>query len=89
MWEFYEKDGAIVALLADRNGGRYSKLGTGNYGGKRVKGEMVSEEWLDPGVRQAKLEQQTRIPPPTTYSYDSDNESVCSNIIDGLEGFSI
>ena len=38
MWEVYEKNGAIVALLADMNGDKY------------VKGEMVHEEWLDPGV---------------------------------------
>ena len=55
MWEVYEKDGATVALLTDRNGGRYSNLSTGKNLNKRVKGEMVSEERLNPGVRQAKL----------------------------------
>ena len=44
MWEVYEKDGAIVALLVYRKGVQYSKLGTCNHGGKRVEGEMVSEE---------------------------------------------
>ena len=73
MWEVYEKNGAIVARLADRNGGRYSKLVTGNHGDKRVKGDMVSEEWLNPGVRQDKLEQQKGIPPPTTFSDNLDN----------------
>ena len=37
---------------------------------------MVSEEWLDPGVRQAKLEQQIGIPPPTFFSDDLYNEYI-------------
>ena len=54
-----------------------------------MKGEMVSEEWLDPGVRQAKLEQHIGIPPTTIFSDGSDNESVRSNITDRSEEFSI
>ena len=50
---------------------------------------MIYEEWLDPGARQAKLEQQKGISPPTTFSDESENESLCSNISDGLEGLSI
>ena len=82
---FFERDGEIIALLDDRNGGWYSKLGTSNHRGKRVKGELVSEEWIDPGVRHAKLEQQIGIQPPTIFSDDLDNKHVCLNITDGSE----
>ena len=56
--------------------------------GKRGKGEMVSEEWLDPGFRQAKLEQQIGIPPPNMFSDYWDNEFACSNITDESEELS-
>ena len=38
IWEVYEEVRIIVALLADRNGGWYSKLGTGNHGDEQIKG---------------------------------------------------
>ena len=76
MWTVYENKGAIVPGLADRNGIRYSKSGTGKWGGKRVKGEMTSGKWLENGAQQAKLEAQLGISSELTSSDDSDDDSV-------------
>ena len=64
--------GTIVENRVNRNGDRYSKSGTGKCGGYRIKGELAEEKWLDPGARQAKIEEQLGIEPPTEFSNDLD-----------------
>ena len=90
MWEVYKKGGAIVAELANRNGHRYRKEGTGLHGGPRVKGEMDYAKWMQPMVREVKLEQQRGVTPPTNFDLteNSDCDSVCSDDSNTSHGIS-
>ena len=90
MMEVYKKGGAIVAELANRNGHRYSKKGTGLHGGPRVKGEMDVAKWMHPMAKEVKLEQQRGVTPPTNFvlSENSDCDSVCSVDTNTSQGIS-
>ena len=91
MMEVYKKGGAIVAELANRNGDRYSKEGTGLHGGKHIKGEMDYAKWMHPMAVEVKVEQQAGVTPPTNFDEtpNSDCDSVCldeTNKSDELSG---
>ena len=79
----YQQKGAIIENRVNRNGDRYSKSGTGKCGGYRIKGELAEEKWLDPGARQAKIDEQQGREPPTYFSDDSDNDSILSDDVTG------
>ena len=58
----YEANGAIVPGLADRNGIRYSKSGSGKHGGRREKnGAINSMGWIEEGAREAMEEKRLNI----------------------------
>ena len=81
MMVVYQSKGAIVQDRLCRNGHRYSKSGTGDRGGKRFKGELKKEKWLDPGARQVKLEELHGINPPMEFTDDEDDDSVQLDIL--------
>jgi len=56
MYAVYLSNGDITAELADRNGDRYSKEGTGKHGGVRRKGDVYKGQWLESRALNAKME---------------------------------
>ena len=95
VWEsmllVHESCGAMVPDLSDRNGHRYSSSGTGKRGGKRVKSEMMSEKWLEPGAKKAKIDLLRSVHTGKIFLDDSnseaEDESVSSDISNESRNF--
>ena len=76
MYTVYPEKGAIVEGLANRNGHRYSKDGTRQHGGARVKSEKLQEcKWIHPSVSELKNICQTEFIERFSSSLDSDVEA--------------
>ena len=56
MYTVYLNNGDIVAKLADCNGDRYNKDGTGKHGGVRLKFDVDKGQWLEPRALNDKME---------------------------------
>ena len=74
-------NGDIVAELANRNRDRYSKDGTGKYGGVRIKGDVDKGQWLDPRALNTKMEKHMGISThqvePNTDDSDTSSRGTC------------
>ena len=58
MYTVYLSEGKIVAGLCDRNGIRNQKSFRGQWGGSRVKSEVLSQDiWLEPLAKQVLKDQ--------------------------------
>ena len=78
MYTVYQAGGTIVPELANRNGNRCRKDGTGNHGGARVKGDPGKNKWLDCRALSAKENIASGILSRTIYERDN-IDSLCDS----------
>ena len=78
IYTIYQSGGSIVTEVANRNGNCYSKKGTGNHDGMRIKGNPGTNQWLD--RRKMDTDEDISKGILSRDIYDGDSSSLSSNL---------